>query len=145
MTGSLVPADKDFLSRFEQCALPEREWTHLAHIRVAWICFRLSRSDEAIGRICKGILRYNTEVLHRRHKYHETVTIAFAHIISDRMREGESWIDFVDRIDDLLDPRNPILLSYYSANRLFSDEARIAFVQPDLKNIPQVPGDRQEI
>lgn len=128
--------DLQFLSSFERCALPEVQWTHLAHIRVAWVCLSLDTPAVALARICEGILRYNTEVLNRGHRYHETVTVAYTRIIADRMRAGEHWVGFADRVDDLLDPLNPILLMYYSPYRLFSDDARAGFVEPDLKMIP---------
>jgi len=129
------------MSAFERCELPEDQWTHLAHIRVAWVCLNEDSPTVALARIREGILRYNTEVLDRRHKYHETVTVAFTHIIADRMREGEIWSDFAERIKDLLDPRDPMLLRYYSGDRLFSDEARSGFVEPDLKEIPPLADD----
>lgn len=129
-------ADQRFLWAFEDCALPESLWTHLAHIRIAWICLNLAPPAEALTRIRQGILRYNTEVLHRRHKYHETVTVAFTHIIADRMQDCERWTDFAERISDLLNPGNPVLLRYYSKDRLMSDAARADFVAPDLEEIP---------
>ena len=141
VTDCLAPADAEFLARFEQCTLPEGEWTHFAHIRVAWICLKQASGAQALERIRAGILQYNTEVLHRRHKYHETVTVAFAYIVADRMREGECWHDFSERITDLLDPVNPILLRYYSEDRLFSEEARNGFVEPDLQEIPPLTDD----
>jgi len=133
---SVVEADERFLSAFESCELPEDQWTHLAHIRLAWVCLCLAPPAEALARIREGILRYNTEVLRRRHKYHETVTAAFTHIVADRMRIGEPWSGFVERIDDLLDTEKPALLRYYSKDRLFSDKAREYFVEPDLREIP---------
>ena len=136
VTDCLAPADTDFLSLFETCTLPEAEWTHAAHIRVAWILLNLQSPDVAIGRVRDGILRYNTEVLNHRHKYHETVTVAFTRIVASRMRENESWDDFALRIDDVLDPDDPILLRYYSKDRLFSENARKEFIEPDLQKIP---------
>jgi len=133
---SIVASDKVFLERFERCELPEAEWTHLAHVRVAWICLGTMPADDALDRIRIGILKYNTDVLHRRHKYHETVTVAFARIIADRMRTGEKWDDFARRIDDLLNTEVPLLLRYYSEDRLFSEAAREAFLEPDLEKIP---------
>lgn len=114
-------------------------WTHLAHIRIAWICLSLSPPDVALGRIREGILQFNTEVLNRRHKYHDTVIVAFARLVSDRMRIGEGWPDFEQRIDDFLDREKPLLLRYYSRDRLFSDEARTGFIEPDLQMIPPWP------
>ena len=137
VVDSASVADRAFLDRFERCELPASEWTHLAHIRVAWICLGSMRSDEALQRICEGILRYNTEVLRRRHKYHETVTVAFVRIVAARMCAGETWLGFSRRIDDLLDAESPVLLRYYSESRLFSETARTQFVEPDLLKIPE--------
>lgn len=128
--------DRRFLDSFELCTLPASEWTHLAHIRVAWACLQLSAPAAAVTRIRRGILRYNTEVLGRPEMYHDTVTIAFSRLVAARMRPGESWNGFERRIDDFLDRKSPILLRYYSGDRLFSAEAREHFVEPDLKVLP---------
>jgi hypothetical protein len=137
-TAATQPAgdDDSFLSRFELCTLPESDWTHLAHVRVAWLYLTHQSSDEALRRICDGILSYNTEVLHRPEKYSETITVAFTHIVLGRMRTTESWGSFATRIDDLLDPKTPILLNHYSKERLFSDAARTQFVEPDVTELP---------
>ena len=143
MTGSTALADaavtgddRRFLGRFEDCTLTESEWTHLAHIRVAWVCLALEPADTALERICRGILRFNTTVLGRPEMYHETVTVAFTRLVANRRRVGEAWEMFANRIDDFLDRKTPVLLRYYSADRLFSDEARVRFVDPDLAELP---------
>ena len=135
-SGPVTSDDERFLSLFESCSLLENEWTHLAHIRVAWLCLIQGAPDIALPRIREGILRYNTEVLRRRHKYHETVTVAFARLVSDRMQAGETWQQFAARVDDILDPEVPMLMNYYSGDRLFSEEARREFVEPDIKDLP---------
>ena len=131
-------ADRQFLERFEACTLTEAEWTHLAHIRVAWICLALDSADAALERIRTGILRFNTDVLGRPEMYHETVTVAFTRLVADRRHAGEAWSGFASRIDDFLDRKSPVLLRYYSGNRLFSDEARARFIVPDLAELPAV-------
>jgi len=137
----MEPLDAEFLARFEACTLPESEWTHTAHIRVAWICLRQMSPGQALERIRSGILQYNTEVLKRRQKYHETVTVAFTRIVAERMREDEPWIEFEKRIDDILNSAEPILLRYYSADRLFSDDARRQFVEADVQELPPLDND----
>ena len=57
-------------------------------------------------------------------------------IVYDRMQAMETWEQFAVRIDDILDPDAPILMQYYSGNRLFSDEARLQFVEPDRRELP---------
>ena len=129
-------ADLDFMHRFESCELPEDEWTHEAHVRVGWIAQVSATADDAEARLREGILRFNTEVLGRRQQYHETVTMAFARMIRGRMRDGEGWSDFIARSADILSREDPILLRYYSRDRLFSDEARESFVAPDIQPLP---------
>ena len=137
-TAVVQPTDDNdsFLLRFEHCTLPESEWTHLAHVRVAWLYLSHESPDAALRKICDGILRYNTEVLHRPEKYSETVTVAFVHVVLARMQPAEPWNAFAASIDDLLDPQKPVLLNYYSKDRLFSDEARNYFIEPDLMELP---------
>jgi len=134
--SSVDESDVRFLSAFERCELPEDQWTHLAHVRVAWLCLSLEPPISALERIREGILRYNTDVLRRRHKYHDTVTVAFTRIVARRMRNGECWGEFAERIGDLLNPEKPVLLLYYSQSLLYSAEARAGFVEPDLKKLP---------
>lgn len=138
MTGCLERADIEFLALFEECTLPESDWTHTGHIRVAWICLNQSPPDLALERVRTDILRYNADVLNRRHKYHETVTVAFSRLVAERMRDDEPWAEFAMRIDDMLDTAEPLLLRYYSADRLFSDEARRQFVYADLQDLPSL-------
>lgn len=133
---NVTAADDKFLKKFEGCFLPESEWTHLAHIRVAWIYLNSEREESALARIRDGILRYNTEVLGRRHKYHETVTVAYTRIVASRIRRDEPWVEFAKRIDDLLDTRLPISLRYYSKEHLFSDAVRKSCVESAVLDNP---------
>ena len=138
MIASTSAEDLEFLRRFEACELPEQEWTHLAHLRIAWVCLALDPPEVALERLRQSILQYNTEVLNRRHKYHETVTVAFTHIVADRIRENEAWEAFSARIDDVLSAADPILLRYYSKSVLFSDLAGRQFVEPDVRQLPSL-------
>ena len=101
MTSSVTVEDDDFLARFESCELPEAQWTHLAHIRVAWIYLSKFSPETALQQIRNGILRYNTNVLGKRREFHETVTVAFTCIVASRMTAGERWTQFAGRIGDV--------------------------------------------
>ncbi len=129
-------ADLQFLRDFETCELPEAQWTHLSHVRIAWLYLTQLASADALQRLRDGILRFNAEVLGRRQEYHETVTVAFSRIISDRIFPGEVWEGFSRRIDDLLDGRSPMLARYYSQELLSSATARQSFVEADLEELP---------
>ncbi len=131
--------DVAFLDAFEDCSLAESDWTHLAHVRVAWHCLNAASPERALARIRAGILRYNTEVLHRRHKYHETVTVAFARLIAERMRPDQPWNEFVAKNGDLLDTWTRVLSPYFSDATLGSEKAQQEFVVPDLQQLPELP------
>ena len=63
-------SDDEFLAAFESCALPRELWTHVAHIRIAWLYLTRFAFDEAAERVCRGIRQYNESVGSRG--YHET-------------------------------------------------------------------------
>lgn len=124
------------LADFEACTLGETEWTHLAHVRIAWLYLTQSDSVGALARIRVGIMRFNAEVLGRRQEYHETVTVAFTRLISDRIMPGEDWTEFAGRIGDILSRTSPILEVYYSKELLGSIRARETFIEADLCDLP---------
>lgn len=141
---SVTDADLAYLRRFERLEITEAEWTHEAHVHLAWILLTLCDADDAEQRLRRGIQRYNCRVLRRPERYHETVTLAFARIIASRLRPGEAYDAFLDRCPEVLSADDPVLLSYYSPERLFSEWARREFVAPDRSLLPQRPGQGEE-
>lgn len=125
-----------FLRAFEDCSLPEAAWTHTAHVWLAWLCLTRAAAAPALQRIREGISRYNTRVLKRPHKYHETVTVAFTRIVASRIDPLQNWEEFQRGIADILDPDQAILRRYYSEELLISAAARERFVEPDLAALP---------
>jgi hypothetical protein len=68
--------------------------------------------------------------------YHETITVAFVRVIADRSEGGERYETFRARNPDLFDRTLPALLRHYTKERLYSSEARAAFVEPDREPLP---------
>jgi hypothetical protein len=136
MTGD----DVQFLHSFEQRTLPFGEWTHRAHVRVAWLFLTRFPVDAAIERVRSGIQAYNTahnvpEALERG--YHETITVAFMRLIDARRNHeatATSFDAFCSAHPDLLDKR--VLLQFYSRERITSAEAKRTFIEPDLCPLP---------
>jgi hypothetical protein len=69
----------------------------------------------------------------KREKYHETITLFWVHLLSRAYvaSHGKRLEDIVHANPQLLEKNFP--LAYYSRERLFSDEARTSWVEPDLK------------
>ncbi len=71
-------------------------------------------------------------------KYHETLTRAWLMAVRHFMAispRSDSAASFLEHKPRLLDSR--IMLKHYTRDRLFSDEARSRFREPDLLPIPQ--------
>jgi hypothetical protein len=107
-------SDADFVRAFERGDIANAEFRHASHLRLALAYLDQSRSvEEAIGRMTVALQRFATRA-GKPEKYHQTITIF--------------WMRMVGR---LLDKRLP--LAYYSPERLSSDEARLTWVEPDLR------------
>lgn len=142
--------DDEFLAAFEGCAFDRTEWTHAAHVRMAWLYLtRAAPGADVLGAVRAGLQRLNA-ALRARHPaapgrapdprgldgYHETVTAAFVRVIAARVRPGEGFAAFADRNPDLFDRAFPALLAHYSPERLYAPAARGAFLEPDRAPLP---------
>jgi phosphinothricin acetyltransferase len=127
--------DAAFLEAFETLALPWSEWTHRAHVRLAWATLARLSYDEALSQVRRGIRRYNGTAK----PYLETVTVAFLRLIHHRRLLGprpETFADFCARNPDLLARDPPALARYYSPERLLAAAAREELVPPDRCPLP---------
>lgn len=132
--------DAEFLEAFETCCLRADQWTHQAHVRMAWLYLQRMPLPLAIPVVREGIKRYNVS-LNKPLGYHETITLAFLHLISDRIQNGnspQSFEIFCSQHPDLLDREMKTLLSHYQKETLFSQLARESFVCPDLLPLPSI-------
>jgi hypothetical protein len=119
------------------CALPRAEWTHEAHLAATtWLV--VERPDIDLDADLRGIVsRYNESVggvNDATQGYHHSITCCFLAAVRAHAAETEGMI-LVDRVNALLlSPRGQRdwPLRFYSRERLFSAEARLALVAPDL-------------
>ncbi|HEX8556604.1 MAG TPA: hypothetical protein VF668_00650 [Pyrinomonadaceae bacterium] len=124
--------------RFNDCTLPRAEWTHAAHLTVA--LWHLLEYDwpEAVGRVRRGIRRYNAALgaeAEPARAYHETLTLFWmrvvrAHLDSGR-NEARSLVSLANEMVATHDAGLP--LRHYTRALLFSPEARASWVAPDLR------------
>jgi hypothetical protein len=124
--------------RFDDCTLPRAEWTHAAHLTVAlWYLLEFDW-PEATARVRRGIRRYNAAHGVRTTPtggYHETLTLfwmrAVRAYLEDGRNEGRALVSLANELVATADSQLP--LRHYTRARLFSPEARAAWVEPDLK------------
>lgn len=116
---------------FESCTLPYERWSHRAHLAVATLYASRYPLNEAIDRARTNIRGYN-ESLNNFTGYHETITVVYMRLVKSRIVEGRPR-DLAAFVNELAEKhRLDWLLVYYSAERLWSAQARETFVAPDL-------------
>lgn len=122
--------DQEFLRALENCALPETDFSHAAHVRAAYLYLKDSDFAGALQRI-RGAIRNYTRHLGKPDRYHETITVAYTALIQQHISErGDSggWSAFARANAELFQP--DLLLRFYSRAQLDTDLARRIFVLP---------------
>lgn len=134
--------DPELLAAFTACTLPIEQWTHRAHVRMAYLLASQSPLPDAIAAARQRIQAYNAAVgtpaaLDRG--YHETITQAFMRLTAAAIartgphRDSE---DFCIAHPELLDKR--VLRQFYTSPRVMTFDAKRSFVEPDLRPLPVV-------
>jgi hypothetical protein len=132
--------DDEFITRFENCSIPREQWSHEAHLRMAWIYLTRHPMEQAVDKICSGIRRYNMAVTGSTDQYHHTVTVAFSRLVAARLAPARCYADFMAANPDLYASRPPVLASFYSDELLFSERAKKDWQEPDLRPLPPPAG-----
>lgn len=137
MDHRISESDRVFREYFEAFRVSPADFDHRAHVRLAYV-YLCGQPVTAAGESMKcALLAFLDHLGVGAAKYHETITRAWVmavyHFMS-RCAPCASADEFIERNPELLDSR--IMLTHYSAEVLFSDEARARFVDPDIQPIP---------
>lgn len=137
--------DQVFIQAFENVSLSFDEWTHRAHLRMAWIYLSNEYRDanatgeasatveaqtKAFTNIKSGILQYNQANAHLlSNGFNESITRFFCVLVDLALKRdqslgliGSDFLDFLERYPYL--DRFPFIFEYYSKNVLYSEEAK---------------------
>ena len=122
-------------------SLPKACWTHGAHFAAAlWLLAR--RPDFDLPRVMPGLIRaYNesTGVANTDTTgYHETITLASLRAAASFLaeRRDEPLFAVGNALMESAFGKPDWLLAYWTKERLFSVEARRAWVEPDIQALP---------
>jgi len=131
--------DQKFKYQAESCEFPVSEFDHRAHIRLAYVYLAGNSTDVSVQ------LMRNTLTSLLKHagvdpsqKYHETLTEAWilaVHHFMNGTECAESADEFIDKNTVILDSK--IMMTHYSGEVLFSEQARKSFIEPNLEPIPR--------
>jgi len=128
----LVMNDSEFLTQFEAGQISE--FSHRYHLRMAWIYLRADGFEGGSAKIRAGLRRL-TEVHGAPGKYHETISLFWAHLVDYAISltpEIDDFDEFIAAHSHLLDAG--LLKRHYSAGLL--KESRTVWYAPDLAPLP---------
>lgn len=134
----------ELIDGFERCVLPASRWTHEAHLIAAcWYLERMSAPD-ALDELRRRIRAFNESVGGVNSEtagYHETITRLYVGEIHHAMQSLPK-LTAAQRRDHVL--TSPLAESswpmhHYSRERLFSVDARRAWMAPDLAPLLWTP------
>jgi hypothetical protein len=130
----------DLVRSFEDASIPHDDWKHAEHLVVALYYLSHHDLEMACDKMRSGILNlleHGFKVdLKKEMPYHETITVFWMRTVAkyNNSVNGTSLLEKANEVAYKWDKNYP--LNFYSRERLFSDEARARFVEPDLA----VPG-----
>ena len=135
--------DAELQTKFEDLSLPFDQWTHRAHLRIAFCYLRQHSFADALDRIRAGIKAYNAVNKVPENPtsgYNETTTVAFLRLVDATMRAYGGVMPtadshaFCEMHPQLL--HKHILRLFYSPQRRMHPQAKTQFVEPDLTALP---------
>lgn len=125
----------DLVVRFLAGTLPRADWTHPAHLLVCRHLLAAASPAEVLAELRVRIPEHNQRVglLPHHGGYHETITQYFVGAVAATAATTEAELLAASAC------RRDAPLRHWSPERLDSDEARRAWVEPDLAPLPWVP------
>jgi len=127
-----------FMQAFETASMPFEEWTHEAHLRMAWNYLTTHGLAKGTPLIKEGIIKFNEKNKERiTHGYSETVTMFYIHVINKcvlSMPAGHTFEDFILCNQHLTDVS--YLGNFYSKSLLESAKSKEVFIEPDKHPLP---------
>ena len=124
--------DQEFARAFERGDVLPADFDHRAHVRVAWVYVREGPTLEAAIDRMRGAIQRFAAAANAAQKYHETITVLWMRLLAEasaRTPQPCELDELLVRSPELADKNLP--LKYYTRDRLFSDEARTRWVEPE--------------
>lgn len=118
---------------FESCALPPDSFDHRSHLTVAvWYLSNMTEG-QTIARMREGLQRYLTHHGVDSQKYNETITQFWVMRLAKLLTQADSSLSRIERANQTLDlaGSSQLIFDYYTHQRVFSEEARTDWVEPD--------------
>ncbi len=125
--------DNEFEEKFINCKLNPSDFTHEAHLRLAWLNINRYGIEKAEKNIQKQILNF-VEFLGVKDKFNMTLTIAATKVVYHFMLKSGSnnFKDFVAEFPRLKNNFKDLMTFHYGFDIYNSNRAKKEFLMPDL-------------
>jgi hypothetical protein len=127
--------DATFLADFEACRIPISEFRHREHLRAAWALIKRHGFSEATVMMEASVRRLAAHH-NRAQKYRHTMTAVWMQLVAAHALQhpAPTFDTFIEEHSCLLD--QSLIERFYSREALFSDHARVHWIEPDLRPLP---------
>jgi hypothetical protein len=130
------------IREFEACTLPGGDWTHHAHLVLAVWYLAHYAGAEAEQRIRHGIQQYNAArgvLVTKDSGYHEPITMFWIRMARRYLAAAHADRSIEELVNGMIAScgDKDLPLTCYSRERLMSWEARLGWVEPDIKPLDE--------
>lgn len=125
---------ENLVRAFENATLTPSEFTHHAHMTVAlWYLWR-SPYAEAVTQMCTAI-RHFAARHHHDQLYNETITLFWMQLLQHLLQQAQPVTSIAETVYQILMTWGSMafVFKHYSHARVFSEAAKHAWVEPDLR------------
>ena len=142
MTGKLERYESDeeveaVVRKFEACLFAPDEFRHREHLTVA-LCYLLEADEQAaLERLRANLFRFTKHHHIEAKVYHETITLFWLKRVRHFLEHADRERALAELANDLIaECSNARLVNaHFSQQLLDSEEARAAWVEPDLQSL----------
>jgi hypothetical protein len=116
--------------------LGKGEWTHEAHLITCWVALKDRSPSETLAFLRNAIQTHNCGIGIQNTAtmgYHETLTVYYVTAVA------QAAAATLEELYDVATCGRDAPLQYWSREVLFSTEARLGWVEPDLAELPWQP------
>lgn len=126
-------SDSDFENKFVNFELNPSDFTHEAHLRLAWINIKKYGINQAEKNIQVGLKNF-VEFVGAKDKYNVTLTLAAIKAVYHFMlnSKSENFQNFITEFPQLKNNFKDLMSCHYGFDIYNSEKAKIEFLEPDL-------------
>lgn len=133
MENHFYLSDSDFEHQFMSCELSPSDFTHEAHLRLAWINITKYGIKQAEKNIQNQLERF-VKFVGAKDKYNMTLTLASVKVVYHFILKSESdnFKDFIAEFPRIKYNFKTLLNSHYGFDIYNSEKAKREYLEPDL-------------